>query len=238
MTDAPQLSEQDLEQLERSLSSLEQHLADGDVAGARSALAVAEELAGERDPDVAYGRALIALEEGRLDDAIDELTLALDQDPDFADAHYTLALALEKQGDRLGMVRHFLCTHALDREVEDEVIGEGVLERIEQTVRRTIDGLPPELRVPLSDVPIVLESRPSEDQVANGEDPRALGLFDGPPQGQRDVPQPTRIVLFVGNLITSFAGEELDAEVETTVLHELGHYFGLEEDDLRRLGLE
>jgi predicted Zn-dependent protease with MMP-like domain len=52
-------------------------------------------------------------------------------------------------------------------------------------------------------------------------------------------PAPTRIVLYTENLL-SLAEDDasLREEVETTVLHELGHFFGMEEEDLERIGLD
>ena len=71
--------------LEELLSELEMSLADGDLEGARSALEAAEEMAGPEDPDVRYGRALIAQETGDVDTAMSELKLALEVDPEYLD---------------------------------------------------------------------------------------------------------------------------------------------------------
>jgi predicted Zn-dependent protease with MMP-like domain len=50
---------------------------------------------------------------------------------------------------------------------------------------------------------------------------------------------PTRIVLYACNLLAEFPeAEDLREQVEVTVLHEVGHFFGLDEDDLERLGLD
>jgi predicted Zn-dependent protease with MMP-like domain len=74
-------------------------------------------------------------------------------------------------------------------------------------------------------------------------DPRSLGLFDGlsdaEVQNAEIATQPTRIVLYTGNLVGSFGtDDELVEEVEITILHEVGHFFGLDEEDMERLGLE
>jgi predicted Zn-dependent protease with MMP-like domain len=102
----------------------------------------------------------------------------------------------------------------------------------------------------MQDVPVALEPRPNQGLVADGFDPRALGLFEGiDDQGQRsvgdmmgergDLLRPTRIVLFYANLLATCAsGEELAKEVVVTVLHEIGHFFGLDEDGVAALGLE
>jgi predicted Zn-dependent protease with MMP-like domain len=50
---------------------------------------------------------------------------------------------------------------------------------------------------------------------------------------------PTRIVLFVNNLLADFPRDPLLSEqIEITLLHEIGHYFNLDEDDMVRLGLD
>ncbi|HEX6245225.1 MAG TPA: metallopeptidase family protein [Polyangiales bacterium] len=237
MNDA--LTDEDLDELEELLSELELCLAEGDLEGARSVLEAAEEMAGPEDPDVRYGRALIAQETGDVDTALTELKLALEADPDFADAHYALALLYEEMSDQPSTVHHFLRTRALDsrgdkeRNLEDKA----EIDRIERVARETLESLPPEFAERLRSVPILLEPRPSRQLVETGFDPRAYGLFEGPEHGRDDVPAPTRIVLYTSNLLGNFSGDELEEQVETTVLHEVGHYFGLEEEDMERLGL-
>lgn len=233
------ISDEELDELEALLSEIEQCLAEGDLEGARAALAAAAEVAGENAPDVGYGRALICMESGELEAAVAELKRVLEVDPDFADAHHTLGLALEELGDEAGMVHHFLRTRVLDAKLDrDSGVGSPEeLARIERVARETLEGLPEEFAKRLAHVPIILEHRPSRSLVESGFDPRAFGLFEGPAHGQDDIPAPTRVVLFTSNLLTCFSGEELDEQVEITVLHEVGHYFGLDEVDMERLGL-
>jgi predicted Zn-dependent protease with MMP-like domain len=73
-----------------------------------------------------------------------------------------------------------------------------------------------------------------------------LGLFIGEPLSQRDgapwstqqVVEPTRIVLYKRNLErVAQSREQLVEEIQTTVKHEIGHYFALDEAELQRLGL-
>ena len=234
------LSDEDLDELEGLLSELELCLAEGDLEGARSALDAAEEMAGTEDPDVRYARALIAQETGDLEQALSELKLALEADPDFADAHYTIGLLYEELEDQATAVHHFLRTRALDARLDKErsVESKAEIDRIERVARETIEGLPAEFAQRLQSVPVLLEPRPSRPLVESGFDPRAFGLFEGPEHGTGDVPAPTRIVLYTSNLLANFADEELDQQVETTVMHEVGHYFGLSEDDMVRLGLD
>jgi len=240
MSEQDAMSDEELDELETILAELERCLAEEDVAGARAALAAAEELAGPDDPDVGYGRALIAWEVGELESAVAELKRVLELDPEFADAHHTLGLLLEELGDEQGTVHHFLRTRALDAKLDRErtIGGQAEVDRIEQVARKTLEELPEEFASLLRSVPVMLESRPSRALVESGFDPRAYGLFEGPEHGESEIPAPTRVVLFTSNLLAGFAGEELDEQVEITVLHEVGHYFGLDEDDMERLGLD
>jgi predicted Zn-dependent protease with MMP-like domain len=110
------------------------------------------------------------------------------------------------------------------------------------TAERVLGELPPRFKQLLAGVPILVEERPSEELVRDGVDPRSLGLFSGPNQEERGltVPAPTSIILYAANL-AAFAdpsdAEELGHEVEITLLHEIGHYFGLDEEELDALGL-
>lgn len=240
MSQEEAMSDEALDELEGCLAELERCLAEEDVEGAKAALRAAEEIAGPNDPDVGYGRALIAWETEDLPRGVAELKRVLEIDPDFADAHHTLGLMLEDLGDEAGMVHHFLRTLALDEKLDAErSLGTPEeIDRIEQVARRTLESLPDEFGKLLRSVPVLLEPRPSQSLVESGFDPRAYGLFEGPEHGERDIPAPTRVVLFTSNLLASYADEELDEQVEITVLHEVGHYFRLDEDDMERLGLD
>lgn len=240
MNEDEALSDDELDDLEALLTELELCLAEEDLDGAREALAEAEELVGPDDPEVRYGRGLIAQQTGDNQSAAAEFRLALESDPDFADAHYALGLLLEELEDFDGAVHHFLRTRALDAKAEGEpgAPASKDVDRIESVARETLDSLPEEFGSLLRSVPVILEPRPSRALVESGFDPRAFGMFEGPEHGEDDIPAPTRIVLFTSNLLANFVDEELDEQVETTILHEVGHYFGLDEQDMVRLGLD
>jgi predicted Zn-dependent protease with MMP-like domain len=90
-------------------------------------------------------------------------------------------------------------------------------------------------------VPILIDDMPSEDIIADGFDPRLLGLFQGTPMPEDGAlaPTVTNILLFKRNLERFAEDEEhLAEEIRITVLHETAHYFGLDEDDLEALGLD
>ncbi len=101
--------------------------------------------------------------------------------------------------------------------------------------------LPYNLRSATESIVITFESKPNAGFVANGIEADTLGLFLGesmadPPSNH---PQPTQIILFLNNL-WEFTGTDESTfleEVRITYLHELGHYFGLGEDDLEERNL-
>ena len=94
----------------------------------------------------------------------------------------------------------------------------------------------------LRDVPIVVAEEPAEADVDAGVDPRSLGLFSGTamPDASHLGGQPglTQILLFRRNLERMAASDdELREEIRTTLLHETGHFFGMDEEALGEVGL-
>lgn len=110
-----------------------------------------------------------------------------------------------------------------------------------EEVEATLAELPPALREEATRLPITFERRPSTDLQADGIAEDTLGLFVGPEFAEEGhVPMPSQIILFLDNLWDFSEDDEatfLD-EVHTTLLHELGHFLGLNEDDLYDRGLE
>jgi len=214
-----------------------------------AALDIAEhappESAGHPEVQLARARALVAARGAA--SARPFLEALAMREPDFAEARHILAQVLEEVGEHQASVREMLVVRRLDA-ASDE--GEGfelatVEAPIVATAEKILSELPARFKQLIAGVPILVEERPSEELVRDGVDPRSLGLFSGPNQEQRrlpgPVPAPTSIVLYAANL-AAFADpsdqEELEHEVEVTLLHELGHYFGLDEAELAALGLE
>lgn len=102
-------------------------------------------------------------------------------------------------------------------------------------------GLPEQLRAAATAVPVILERVPTTDQLGEDLEPDLLGLFIGVPFADEDAHGmlPPQIVLFLENLWDFSEGDEaiFREEVRTTYLHELGHYLGLDEDELEKRGL-
>ena len=106
---------------------------------------------------------------------------------------------------------------------------------IEDHVRAALDSLPPEVADALRNVAVVVEDE-------NADDPDLLGLYEGvplPERGDEAGALPDRIAIYRRPLEDEFPDPlELQHEIRITVLHEIGHYFGLDEDRLAELGYE
>ena len=119
---------------------------------------------------------------------------------------------------------------------------------LERMAKREVEALrlqlPREMARRAAEVPVVMLPRPTKAMVrADGVDPDLLGLFVGPncAEGvESGDPLPPEILLFLENLWDYADGDEelFREEVRVTYYHELGHYLGLEEDDLEDRGLE
>ncbi len=132
----------------------------------------------------------------------------------------------------------------------------------DELLERVLDSLPPRLHELLEEAPLIVEDRPSRkllDELGIGEDDDDFlcGLHSGTPLTERSVAAesdlPETIHLFRDGIIEHAGGWEpfqddegrwhggedaILREIRITVLHEIGHHFGLEEDDLSELGYE
>jgi predicted Zn-dependent protease with MMP-like domain len=114
----------------------------------------------------------------------------------------------------------------------------------EALVAAAIDGIPDEFARHLENVALTVEAEPSPDLLLHlGLDPRRdtlFGVFQGVPLHGRPwafCGLPDRITIFAGPLRRACATQrELRRQVRTTVVHEIAHFFGLDEGRIRRLG--
>ena len=110
-----------------------------------------------------------------------------------------------------------------------------MVDAFEEHVRRAIDSLPPDLRQAMANVEIVVEEE-------NAEDPDLFGLYLGIPLVDRDSGYagvlPDKIAIYRRPLEEEFGDdpELLEDEIRITVLHEIAHHFGIDEDRLAELG--
>jgi predicted Zn-dependent protease with MMP-like domain len=114
----------------------------------------------------------------------------------------------------------------------------------ERLVAEALDGIPPGFRRYLKNVAIVVEEEPSPELLASlGMDPRRetlFGLYRGVPLSDRPhdfAGLPDHITIFAGPLCRACGSRRaLEREIRRTVVHEIAHYFGLDERRIRRLG--
>ena len=95
----------------------------------------------------------------------------------------------------------------------------------EEHVRHALDEVPPELARGLENVAVVVEEE-------NQAEPDLFGLFEEAPY------MPAKVTIYRRPLEEAFGGdpEALEQEIRVTVLHELAHYFGIDEERLAELG--
>jgi predicted Zn-dependent protease with MMP-like domain len=106
---------------------------------------------------------------------------------------------------------------------------------------KVIASLPADLRVQARTVLIVTADRPAKDQMEFDGDDDLLGLYEGVPLNERHIDEPLipdRITIFRSPLLDmcTCRGELCD-EIRLTLIHELGHFFGFDEDELAQRGL-
>lgn len=115
----------------------------------------------------------------------------------------------------------------------------------ERLVDRALASIPAPFRAALGEVAIVIEDEPSADQLdENGldDDETLYGLYEGVPRtewGADWAVVPNRITLFELPLREDFPDPlDLEAEVRLTVIHELAHHLGIDDDRLAELGAD
>ena len=111
-----------------------------------------------------------------------------------------------------------------------------------ELVERALEGLPPELSALLDNVAIVVDEWPDYSTPLVADDPKdtLYGLYEGVPLTERGWGYsgvlPDKITIFRGPLERDFEPDELEEQVRITVVHEIAHYFGFDEDRLEELG--
>ena len=172
------------------------------------------------------------------------------------------AEAIEPEAPHTVYHRALVCEHQGDYERADELFARAAelqpelyprpvrisSEAFDRAAADAVRSLPPQIRSYVANCPILIEDLPDIDLV-QGENlsPQILGLFQGlpatepgmsPKLGTQQPESPDRILLFKRNLEkVAHDPDELLEQVQITVKHEIGHYLGLDEDDLDRLGL-
>ncbi len=107
--------------------------------------------------------------------------------------------------------------------------------RFEELVGQALDAIPAELAQLVDNCVVLVEDRPPP------EDPTLLGLYEGTPLTERDssytMVLPDRITIFREPIVTVCGSEDdIVEEVRITVVHEVAHHFGIEDERLHDLG--
>lgn len=214
-------------------------IATDDLEGARTALAELSTSVVE-DGHLALDLASLALAAEDPAAAARWIEIARAQPELRADALHLLGRVHEATGDRAKMVAAWQEVRAFDAAAAPGPVSISE-DEVERIATETLAELPAEVRAKLERVPILIDTLPSEALVADGLDPRLLGLFQGTPLPQDGelAPSVTAILLFRTNLERSAVDlDGLAEEIRITVLHETAHYFGLDEDELAAIGLD
>ncbi len=189
----------------------------------------------------------ILLELGRLEEARQNLQRAAQLESDSAHTLYHLALIAEHDRDYAAAEDLFAQAASAQPELYPRPVRMDPGE-FEKTAQDAVQSLPERIRHYVRNCPIVIEELPDRSiYEGQGVSPQLLGLFVGTPVnedgmsavlGQAPRIGVDRIVLFKRNLEKVATNrEELIEQVQVTVKHEIGHYLGLDEAELERLGL-
>ena len=196
-------------------------------------------------PEVAVYRAFegqICFELGRFEEARRRLERAVALDPESAHAVYHLGLVLERLGQGAEATRAFQQANGLDADHYSlpVAVDDAAFERV---AAEALGDLPRSIREYVEHVPVLIRDFPEPELIERDNiSPQVLGLFIGVPRTEaavtaqaRDV---DRVILYKKNLEkVCRTHAELVEQIQVTVKHEIGHYLGLDEDDLERLGL-
>ncbi len=206
----------------------------------------------EREPkdlDARYERGAALFELCRFAEARADLAQVLDALPDDAWAHHEMGLVLERLGDARGSRAELARATELDPKDFPAPIDVSMAD-FTRMVQDAVAGLPSDLRNDLGKTPVGVQDVPDLEDLTVDDPPLSptiLGLFRGDPidadagvQPGAACPQEARaIVIYRENLLRAVRSRgELRDQVRVTLLHELGHLRGADDDELRLEGLE
>lgn len=193
----------------------------------------------------------ILFETSQLEAAKQCLERAIALDPDSGHALYHLGLVLERMNFEEAAEDAFARADALDPDHYPRPLAIDA-QRFGEIVERALHNLPRSIREFLGDVEVGVQDFPSQELIdRESVSPQLLGIYEGPPA---DEPEPRaktgllfgrkmlrgsgRLTLFKKNLEKVCRTEaDLAAQIQLTIKHEVGHYLGLDAEDLERLGL-
>jgi predicted Zn-dependent protease with MMP-like domain len=195
--------------------------------------------------DALHERGVALFDLSRFAEAKVAFTRALAVQPDDAFSHQMLGLTLEQLGDQAGADRELARALAL---APDDLTAPVMIpvDEFQREVDTIIDSLPTERRMHVKRIRIEVADLPDAADLSAVKPPfppTILGLYRGPVGRAHVAPmadgEPPSIVLYRKNLGRAVKTRaELTEQIRDTLLHEIGHLEGLDEDDLRRRGME
>jgi len=217
---------------------------DGDIEAAQRFYRQAFEIDISRvDSMVAIGVALFHL--CRFHASQNYLELASVEDPEIAEVWYYLALLALRREERGLAELFFDRAHELepDRWLRPRFLD---FTEVERLLTNTLHSFPKEILEVLNNVAIIVEDRPDNELLHENEpplDPLVLGIFEGTPYPEESgfgaQETPNRIMIFAENIALIAEDEQrLHEELAITLKHEIGHFLGLDEDELAARGLD
>lgn len=200
--------------------------------------------------DLQHALGWTLLESGLIEEALPWLEEACYLDPNFGDAWYELAQVRGALGDTAGMRQAYAEVFSIDTAPPMPALRFSE-DRAEEWAQKAYDALPEHILDRVADVPVIVADYPDPWILeASPWDPRLLGLFVGPTWAEQKslgldtidaggllIERPV-VYIFQRNLERVVLDpRDMAREVRITVHHELGHYLGLDEDDLAERGL-
>ncbi len=172
------------------------------------------------------------------------LRSAIRDDPDSTEARYWLSMVIERRGSHREADELLAECARIDPE-RYHLPFRVSREELERDLEEVLRALPAPIAAVLKEVPIIIEDLPARSMLEGPEllAPDILGLFTGASHPEESVfetaAEPTAVYLFKRNLERIAASrEDLLDEARITLVHEIGHYLGLDEDDLMERGLD
>ncbi len=234
------------EEIDRLLAEGDDALERGELEAAEEAYRAATAVDATRSPAWS-ALAGVLFDQLRFDEARVAIRTAVRADATNAEAYWVRGLVRERNADLRGADRDFIRASRLDGEAfpRPEPLSDAVISAVVEEAKGVVH---PSIRAWLDQVAFVVEEVPPEDVCLDFDPPalpgELLGCFTGPavPDRSGDDPWshlPSTIVLYRRNLERlAWDRDHLVEELRITVLHEVGHFLGLDEEDLEERGLE
>ncbi len=216
----------------------------GDFTAAEALYRRTDQMAPD-EPAILTGRGICLFEQARFESAESVLRLALELDSRMPEAHHHLGLLLERRGSSAEAKKHFARARRLAPETFRAPI-EMEEQEFEACIAAALSDLPARVDQALDNISVSVEDLPATDDLRAADpplSPQILGMWRGTPLTEKTVfdpwsEMPGGIVLYQKNL-QRFARDrdDLIEQIRITVLHEVGHALGLDEDELDDRGL-